>query len=864
MQSLSEIAPKVEDAAAFLRDLRPNGPWTLSFIHADMDEHKPAKGAKVNWHHHDVRGFAWSHTFSNLDLAIHECNRLNKEQWRIYVQTQELNSVFNAFIISGSKKDGPAKANVGHVAAIPGVWLDVDAREGETVEQAKARGLELADRSVIKPRAVVDSGNGIQIHWRFPEPLDVTLEKNAVMAKGILVAICDQAKGDSSVAQLAALMRLPGFVNWPNATKRAKGREPVLAHLARPLSDVVTPADKFPVAEPRKPGRPSKKQEEVASSGPVDLDTLGISDELRETIRTGEFSEAQKQRRQAKGILTHTRSQVALSVATRAIREGVPLPVLKSLYEDERFGFGNGRTEPFENLIAAVKTDAVKDGIDNKEPDMKRLAAQIEKALAAAQVLIFRRDTDLVRIVKDKQAVTVDGVTFEAGTSRLLVNDWDNLRAEASHVATFFELDRYGEPKIVQPSLDALKTLKGTLHERSFPVLEGISHVPSLACDRPGYDAATRRYYDFAISDFMKCPAYCSWEDAIIAADFLLEHTRDMPFKDDASRSVYLAALLTAANRSMFRTAPLFGISANQPGLAKSKLSVCLGYLAMGREIYNAHYHGRKEEDSKQYLSMLRAGRSFICWDNVEDGLLFNNDQVNTGLQSAWIEGRILGESRQGTFSTCAMHVVNGNNLRFTKDITRRALMVSLYTEDPKWTEKHFDFDPVAMVKENWPKMVVATHVILRAFQQSGVRYTTGKAFGGFEDWSNLVRGAVRWLHMDDPLDTNESVKREDPDKETLATLLVTVAADRRGNSEWWLPKHLGGIAQDVLGKLTKSGTYSDVGVGKLVSRYVGRTHHGIKIEATFDPLWNRNKYRVAGTPTPELEAEIASVRETF
>ncbi len=863
---IPQIAPKVEDAKAFLTDLLPEGPWLITYIHADKDQYEPPQDSKRSWKDVDPRGYIWTHGYHALEGVIFDCVRLNREVWNVYIQPQTFHDKpeFIAGMVIRNNQHGPSKVNDGHVKALPGVWVDVDAADGETTKQAKARAIELARTCTRPVRAIVDSGNGIQIHWRLSELFSVETKQNRVIADAVLRGMQEAFNGDGAVAHVGSLMRLPGFVNWPNKTKLAKGRVPVLAHLVDPInSNAVVDILELPQAEKRKPGRPKKDAIKVIdATAPLNLDALEISDELKVLIRTGEFTDEQKAEREKAGKTTHTRSQVAYTVTKMARKEKVALEVLKSLYLDESYGYGNGRSEDFESLVAATETETKREGINNKEPDLKRLATQIEQALSTANVAIYRRDNDLVRIVKDKQAVVEGGVQFEAGTSRLLVNDWDNFRAEASHVADFYEEDSKGMIKYVAPSLDVIKTLKGTLHERSFPVLEGISHVPSLVCDRPGYDAATRRYYDFTASDFMKCPARPTREDAFMAADYLLQHTRDMTFKDEASRSAYLAALLTAANRPMFRTAPLFGISANQPGLAKSKLSVCLGYLAMGREIFNATYHGRKDEDSKQYLSMLRAGRSFICWDNVEEGLLFNNDQVNTGLQSAWIEGRILGESRQGTFSTCAMHVVNGNNLRFTKDITRRTLMVSLYTDDPKWTERHFDFDPVEMVKEQWPVMIVATHVILRAFQLSGVQYTTGTAFGGFEDWSNLVRGAVRWLHMDDPLETNEGIKRADPDKEALATILVTVASDRLGRPDLWVPRDLGSMAQDVLGSLTKSGTYSEVGVGKLISRYVGRVHEGIKLEAVWDPVRSRNKYRVVGTPSVALASEIESHRD--
>lgn len=126
------------------------------------------------------------------------------------------------------------------VAAIRGLAVDLDpvaAAEAQPggYERERNRLLSLADEwsrhFLAAPSVIVDSGNGVQMLWLFPDPLPNT--------EGNSTAVKAQAKGlgrhlgSDSVQSLDHLFRIPFTTNLPDARKRAKGRVPTTSRLVR-------------------------------------------------------------------------------------------------------------------------------------------------------------------------------------------------------------------------------------------------------------------------------------------------------------------------------------------------------------------------------------------------------------------------------------------------------------------------------------------------------------------------------------------------------------------------------------------------------------------------------------------------------
>lgn len=142
------------------------------------------------------------------------------------------------------------------------------------------------DSLTCPPSIIIDSGGGLQAFWRLDgrhDNLDAIEEINRQVRDYFSADNCQN---------IDRLMRLPGFVNWPDAKKRARGRVPALAVIAREDDGVVYEAAEIAEAFPAWSGPKTSSGGDRAA---IDLpsgweaqtpDTLGLGplDPLRDLI----------------------------------------------------------------------------------------------------------------------------------------------------------------------------------------------------------------------------------------------------------------------------------------------------------------------------------------------------------------------------------------------------------------------------------------------------------------------------------------------------------------------------------------------------------------------------------------------------
>lgn len=201
-------------AAAFLRWLRPDGPWTLTAIDPSTEEISTI-------------------TARSDDVAVSFARLHNGKGRNIY------------YSVNRTKPKLRKKASKGDIAAAEYVHVDLDPRDDESAEDAKTRHMERLATFDPHPTAVVDSGNGIQALWRLdaPVPSDRFAEVEAASA-GVL----DALGGDRGTQNVDRILRLPGTRNFPTATKRARGRTECDARVVT-LEDTRHPLSAFPAAQ---------------------------------------------------------------------------------------------------------------------------------------------------------------------------------------------------------------------------------------------------------------------------------------------------------------------------------------------------------------------------------------------------------------------------------------------------------------------------------------------------------------------------------------------------------------------------------------------------------------------------------------
>ena len=222
--------PKTDTTAAiaFLKIVRPAGPWVLTAIWPD--------------------GPTTTQSFEASDEAgatrfIKDANHAGRN---VYFTG-------NSCGTPGSK---PKKADM--TGAIM-LHADSDPRDGETIEAAKKRILAAYAAHDPPPSIIVDSGNGLQGIWLlerefiFPKlasPPNSKAYDDEVQARVAPVEDRNRALALATGAPPGThnadrLLRLPGTINFPNAKKTAQGRITRQSSIVK-LSDVRYPLERFP------------------------------------------------------------------------------------------------------------------------------------------------------------------------------------------------------------------------------------------------------------------------------------------------------------------------------------------------------------------------------------------------------------------------------------------------------------------------------------------------------------------------------------------------------------------------------------------------------------------------------------------
>jgi hypothetical protein len=207
-------------AISFLHRFCPEGPWALTAIgegpHAPTATFTPGQEDALR---------RWLKTQQN-------------ERRNIY------------FLVGEPKKSLRKKAKKTDMARARWLWVDVDARKDldwrsdvavqEEMDAIQAR----IEACPVPPTVIVASGGGFQAFWRLSEPFELGSTDRIAEIEALNKALADSLGGDHC-HNADRIMRLPGTVNFPNAKKRAAGREPALARLVAARNGAAHVLDAF-------------------------------------------------------------------------------------------------------------------------------------------------------------------------------------------------------------------------------------------------------------------------------------------------------------------------------------------------------------------------------------------------------------------------------------------------------------------------------------------------------------------------------------------------------------------------------------------------------------------------------------------
>lgn len=307
--------------------------------------------------------------------------------------------------------------------------------------------------------------------------------------------------------------------------------------------------------------------------------------------------------------------------------------------------------------------------------------------------------------------------------------------------------------------------------------LEGLAHQPFLRADgtlvtRPGYDPQTCIYAAFDAEDYdFGVP---SEDTARASLAELCSLIREVSFATDADRSAALSLLLTAVIRPSLTQAPAFNITAPYSGSGKSHFTKLAALFASSAPAYSVSYPMTAEEAIKAVPSMLREKPAVILFDDMQTDWL-PHGAINKALTSSTITERELGLTGTITVGTNALFMGTGNDIEPIGDTRRRVVSIRLEPDDDMPALRRFQSDPVAEVRRNRPRAVMAALEIIRAFQAAGSPTADVPPIGTFEEWSTWCRQPLLWLGLPDPATSLIKQVNHDADQDARKHFLIAL-----------------------------------------------------------------------------------------
>jgi putative DNA primase/helicase len=824
------ISPNsIREATSFFNGLRAGGPWLLIAIHPD-------------------NGTIEAATVTAIEEAIRFLERWNGERNLYY----SLNPTFRAINKKPTKKD---------IAAIEYICADLDPRNDETPEAAKARYKAALEAFRPEVAIIVDSGNGIQALWRLASaiPLNGNAEAKIKDAEARGKALLIALGGKSGTQNIDRILRIPGTTNLPNAVKRAAGRVECQTSLVKKMNGATCALTDFPLpsaAPPRGPGRPRTERE---LPQPL-LDLLYL---------TGEEPGGRK-----------SKSEAFWYFINSALRQGIDENKIVEACLDARFSAGS----IYQHVATNGGEDYVKKQIEKalNEPETKAGEKQIirlkdgktdievrmtEGALRKRGCPVYNRDGTLVWPRWNWEDIDEDN--NQVLSARLVRYNISQLADMIQHHAVVYQKYDIKQKRWRETDPpDKLVNRILTSGHVGVPDIVGVITSPIMRRDgsiitTPGYDAKTKLWYK-PTSNIDLPPIGTTKADAEKALEDLKELISECAFVSDVDRSVALAAMMTVVLRAAFRVAPMFFINKPEAGTGGSYLVKIISTLALGREAVPLNLSDDPKEMVKELSAAAYEAKPILNLNNV------NFDLKSSLLAQMATEGEVdirpFGKNTETTKCDCRAItvIINGNNIKLIGELVRRALSIQLDANMECPEKRTYTQNPIEMIRRDRGKYLAAVFTIVRAFRNANLKVAV-ELLNDYEAWAQFVQKPLVWLGEVDPVTSQEDMRKRDPERAALRARIKAVAEHFRSQPSF--------TAKDIYDRAMKTtadpsgrpvvtypdlfdafigqeGKLSTVGIGMKLSRDEGRVVDGESIKALYSMDGVANGYRIVSRPS--------------
>jgi len=410
-------------------------------------------------------------------------------------------------------------------------------------------------------------------------------------------------------------------------------------------------------------------------------------------------------------------------------------------------------------------------------------AAELVLVANAEQLRVFQRGGEIVRMISltrqgTEKAKKLDRLKRPEGALILHALNRTALQEIFDRLIAFESQNSKGKATPKDCPYKIASYYSSRVGFWKLPGLVGVIEAPIVAPDgtvltAPGFDPSTGLFLSCG-SEWPAMPENPTRADAETALRVLMEPFSEFPFLPVEDKSVLLAAILTALQRRLLNSAPLFAFSAPSQRSGKTLQVEAIGIIATGRIPAAYGISQDSEELRKAITSILREGHLIAHLDNIVQPLdsPYLARAVTTPLQGFYAD-RLLGTNCNLRLMTNVMWTATGNNLTFKGDMSTRALLARIDAKVERPEERSFRIpDLHAHLLQNREQLVMAALTILRAYHLAGRPRQQVKPWGGFDEWSREIREPIVWLGCADPCMTRDRITVDDPERGLIAEVL--------------------------------------------------------------------------------------------
>lgn len=310
------------------------------------------------------------------------------------------------------------------------------------------------------------------------------------------------------------------------------------------------------------------------------------------------------------------------------------------------------------------------------------------------------------------------------------------------------------------------------------PPVDRVVRHPFYAADgtlqvEPGYHPGARVLHTpHADTVIPPVPTHPTLEDISHARKMLeIELLSDFAFKDEASRTNTIGGMLTPIMRPMIDgPTPIIAVDAPQYGSGKGLLTEATLQNVCG-EYRTTPAPNRQDEWPKQLVTSLNGAPNIAIFDNVPSGKIVDDSvlaSVTTAKKTIVI--RLVGTGRDIEVPPPGLWSINGNNLTFSGELTRRSVWIRLApgcevpdertgpTPETTWRHEHLD----VWAREHRGELLWALLVLAQAW--IAARRPAPKkvpVIGSYESWRNVIGGILEHAGIDGLMGNRAEMRTE-------------------------------------------------------------------------------------------------------